>query len=69
MDGRNPLFHLALWSRPSSYLERKPANCEYENDDCDELDDSLLGLHRLQVLSGSTQRILKVNTNFIAFGT
>ena len=44
---------------PLSYLQWQPADCEDENDDCDELHHSLLGLHGLYVEPGPTRGLLE----------
>ena len=40
-------------------LQRQPANGKYQDDDGDQFDDPLLGLHGFYVHSGPTKRLLK----------
>ena len=42
-----------------TYLQWKPANGKYQDDDGDQLDNPLLSLHGFYVHSGATKRLLK----------
>ena len=45
--------------RSMTNLQRQPANGKYQDDDGDQFDDPLLGLHGFYVHSGPTKRLLK----------